>query len=87
MQNRLRIGFSAFTTNLIRKLSNDETMAVDLYIAMGEESLALGVDFTFEERYVMISRNFVARESSSGKNPDIASDNFRTKALSAFVGR
>jgi len=83
----LSIGFSAAsTTNLIRKLSNNETMAVDLYIAMGEESLTPGVDFTFEEIYVVTSRNFVAREPSSEKNPDIASDNSRTKALSALVG-
>ena len=55
IQDRLSIWFSAAsTTNFIRKLSNNETMAIDLYIAMGEESLTLGVDFTSEERYIVI---------------------------------
>jgi len=44
-------------------------MAIDLYIAMGEEFLTLGVDFTFEEIYVVTLHDFAAREPSFEKTP------------------
>jgi len=58
MDNRLKKGFSAaFTTNLIRKLSNNETMAIDVYITM-RKVWPFRVGFTFEERYAASLHDF-----------------------------